>query len=225
MGQEVQILLPDGSVSAYIAPAAQNGSRCVLVLHPWWGLNEFMRSFCDRLAIEGLTALAPDLYHGVVARTIPEAKALRNKLDRELAGQEILAATDYLLQTAGDRKPQIGLIGFSLGAYLGMGAVEKRPTAFGAVVLFYGGRRVKLKKTKAVFLAHFAESDPYVSENDRQAFAENTQEAGLDAILHVYPGTGHWFFEDDRPESYQPAAAQLAWQRTLEFLNTKLAAS
>jgi carboxymethylenebutenolidase len=225
MRQEVQIPLPGGSAPAYLASAAKTGARCVLVLHPWWGLNEFMHSLCDRLALEGITALAPDLYHGATARTIPEAKALRNNLDRNLAGKEIIAAADHLQQIAGDHKPQIGLVGFSLGAYLGMGAVEKRPAAFGAVVLFYGGRRVKLNKTKAAFLAHFAENDPYVSENDRQALAEQAYQAGLEATMHIYPGTGHWFFEDDRQEAYQPAAAQLAWQRTLDFLKTKLVES
>lgn len=222
MGKQYSIAFKDQSVDAYLAPAENKSAPGVLVLHAWWGLNDFMRGFCDRLAAEGFTALAPDLYHGGTARAIAEAKTLRNTMDRALAEQEILAAADDLIRSTGGAAPSIGLVGFSLGAFLGMGALEKRPADFGAVVLFYGGRRAKLNKTRAAFLAHFAENDPYVSDRDKQALVENTQQAGLDAEIYEYPGTGHWFFETDRTDAYNAAAADLAWQRTLTFLRGRL---
>lgn len=220
MGQNIEIPMQDGTLSAYLSQPA-GSVRPVLVLHAWWGLNDFIRGLCDRLSAEGFTALAPDLFHGTVARTIPDAESLRDMLDSKQAANEMLAATDYLRQLGA---PKLGMIGFSLGAYLGMGILDKRPTAFSAVVLFYGSRRAKIQKSRAAFQVHWAERDPYETPKGRQTLAANLMSAGLPASLYEYEGAGHWFFENDRPDAFHPASARLAWQRTLEFLNEHIPA-
>jgi carboxymethylenebutenolidase len=74
---------------------------------------------------------------------------------------------------------------------------------------------------KSRVLGHYAETDPYQSPQRTQAMVDNMKVAGVDVTIYHYPGTSHWFMEEDRPE-YNPAAASLAWERTLEFLKRSL---
>ena len=98
-----------------------------------------------------------------------------------------------------------------------------------AVVLFYGGADSGdwlgadfAEKTKAAFLGNFAENDSYEPGEMVPKLEDQLSSAGRDATIYVYPGTGHWFFESDRPDAYDADAAQLSWQRTVEFLHNKL---
>jgi carboxymethylenebutenolidase len=154
----------------------------------------------------------------MIARDIPEAKKLSGKLKREPASRQILEALNRLHQDTG--KP-LGLIGFSLGAYWSLWLVEEKPKDIAATVLFYGARGGKYEKTKSAFLGHFAETDPFVAASGRKKLEKTLKSSGLETTFQVYPGTSHWFFEKDRPE-YRAEAAELAWQRTLEFLKTCL---
>ena len=204
-------------MSDYLAKPKSAPRGGILVLHAWWGLNDFFKDFCNRLANEGYLVLAPDLYNGAIARTIPEAEKLRTKLKREPTSKQILQALQQL-QAEVNEEP-VGLIGFSLGAYWSLWLLEEKPGAFSATVLFYGTRGGEYAKTKSAFLGHFAETDQYVSDSGRKKLEKTLKAAGRDAQFHVYPNTHHWLFENDRPE-YNAQAAQLAWQRTIDFLKT-----
>ncbi|NTW09412.1 MAG: dienelactone hydrolase family protein [Anaerolineaceae bacterium] len=188
----------------------------ILVIHAWWGLNDFTKTFCKRLSKEGYIVLAPDLYDGGIAKDIREAEKLRGKMRGETASRQILDGLDQLKRVTG--KPA-GLIGFSLGAYWSLWLVEERPADIAATVMFYGTRGGKYEKTKSAFLGHFAENDPFVSESGRKKLEKTLSSGGSGTTFHVYPETHHWFFEKDRPE-YRAEAARLAWKRTLDFLRT-----
>ncbi|MCI0398153.1 MAG: dienelactone hydrolase family protein [Chloroflexi bacterium] len=200
----------------------------VLVLHAWWGLTGFFKEFCDRLAGEGFVVLAPDLYgNGATAETIAEAEELIGRQEFEATQAVALGAVDYLRNHPAVQGDKIGVVGFSMGAAWAMllAAVFK-PADVGAVAIFYGIESSiewdDFARTKAAFLGHFAENDPYESlETIRQTEAE-IKKAGRPVTFHVYPGTGHWFFESNRPDAYNAAAAQLAWERTLAFLHHSL---
>jgi carboxymethylenebutenolidase len=209
------------SAGPYIARPAAGLGRGVLVLHAWWGLNPFLRGFCDGLAGEGFTVLAPDLYHGAVAATIAEAKKLRGKLKGETVAQEITQATGQLRECCGS--PGIGLVGFSLGGYWGLWLAEQAASAVRAAVIFYGARQGDYAASPAAFQFHLAERDDYVADSGVKKLRRSLQAAGRVAEFHTYAGTGHWFFESDRPDAFQPQAAELAWQRTIEFLGKHLA--
>jgi carboxymethylenebutenolidase len=90
-----------------------------------------------------------------------------------------------------------------------------------ATVLFYGGYSMDFSEMKSKVLGHYAETDEWVPFDEMVKMAQNMKAAGVDVTLHRYPGTAHWFMEEDRPE-YNPAAASLAWERTLEFLKQTL---
>lgn len=193
----------------------------VLALHAWWGMNDFFRKFCKRLANEGYLVLAPDLYNGGLAKTIPEADKLSGTLKRQTTARLLLAS---LKQLRSETSAPVGLVGFSLGAWWGLWLVQEKPKDFAATVLFYGARGGEYSGTKSAFLGHFAETDEYVTESGRKKMEKTLKAAGRETAFHVYPGTRHWFFEQDRPE-YNAEAAGLAWKRSLEFLNTHLGES
>ena len=90
-----------------------------------------------------------------------------------------------------------------------------------ATVLFYGGWSPDFSKMRSKVLGHYAETDEWFPFERAQEMEQAMKTAGVDVTLHFYPGTAHWFMEEDRPE-YDPAAASLAWERTLEFLKQSL---
>src|SRR4030066_927530 len=106
-----------GKMTAYLAAPERGDGPGVLVLHAWWGLTDFFKSFCDRLAGEGFVVLAPDLYHGATTATIEQAKRLRSKVDRSQVRKEIIAAADALRYHPYVRGDRFATVGFSLGAY------------------------------------------------------------------------------------------------------------
>jgi len=203
--------------------AAAGGGPGVLVLHAWWGLTPMFTRLCDRLSGAGFTALAPDLFQGRTASTIEEAEALGK--DRDGAAMEAAAEAGLkrLLAHPGVRAPRgVGAIGFSLGAeYAGLLSAN-HPADVAAVVLFYGATLPDFTQARAAYQGHFAENDEWESPEWIQKMEDAMRAAGREVTLHQYPGAGHWFFEDDRPEAFQPEAAALAWERTIDFLRERL---
>jgi carboxymethylenebutenolidase len=181
-------------------------------------LNPFFKEVCDKLAAQGFTALAPDLYQGRLANTIDEAKALMENRDSELMGDIVKAAKDHLAALNAGRL--IGVLGFSMGASWSLVLATSEPD-IAAAVLFYGSDGVDFSKIKAKILGHYAEEDDWEPLDGIKAMEADMKTAGLDVTIHTYPKAGHWFVENDRPE-YDSASALLAWSRTFEFLRKNL---
>ena len=135
----------------------------VLVLHAWWGLNETMKAFCTRLAGSGYTAFAPDIYHGKLAESIAEAERLVKALDANhlQAEAEIAEAARFLDERLGGASSDLAVIGFSMGAYYALDLSAADPQRIRAVVVFYGSGPADFSRSKAAYLGHFAENDPY----------------------------------------------------------------
>jgi carboxymethylenebutenolidase len=205
-------------MSHYLAQPKSKSQGGILVLHAWWGLNDFFKEFCNRLSEEGFTVLAPDLYNGAVATTIPEAKKLRST-SRAAAPQQILQSLKQL-QNEMEGQP-IAWIGFSMGTYLGLELLQQKPKTFSGAVLFYGTHGGEYPKTTSAFLGHFVESDEYVADSGRKKLEKILKTASPEVSFCVYPNTRHWSFESNRPE-YDRQAAELAWARTVEFLKKTL---
>jgi carboxymethylenebutenolidase len=206
----------------YLARPPSGAGPGVLVLHAWWGLTPFFRGFCDRLAGEGLTVTAPDLYHGATAATIEEARKLKGRLKQETVMQEIRQAAEHLCATPGAGTQGIGVVGFSLGGYWALWLAEQPAVPVVATAVFYGSRGGEYTASRSAFQFHLAETDPYVSASGVKSLQKSLKKAGREAEFHTYPGTTHWFFESDRPEAYQARAARLAWDRLLAFFTHHL---
>ncbi|MBK7142999.1 MAG: dienelactone hydrolase family protein [bacterium] len=205
---------PEGFLAT---PTTTNGTA-VLVLHAWWGLNDTMRTFCNRLAKHGFVAFAPDLYHGKLAETIADAESLSSALDADQARIDIREAIHYLLQQTNRPDRGLAVIGFSLGAFFALELSEREPEAIESVVVFYGTRPGDYCGAKANYLGHFAVTDEFEPSTEVHNLESSLRNAGRPVSFYHYPGTGHWFFEPDRIQAYDQPAADLAWERTLSFL-------
>jgi carboxymethylenebutenolidase len=202
-----------------VVPTSGTGDA-VLVLHAWWGLNETIRTVCDRLAQSGFVAFAPDLYHGKVADNVADAETLGSALDAtfDQARAEIVAAAGFLSDRFGPTERGLAVVAFSLGVYYALDLAAAKPEWIRSVVIFYGSGDGDYSTSQADYLGHFAEHDEFEPRANVDALEESLRRAGRAVRFHHYPATGHWFFEPDRTDVYNPAAAELAWERTLAFL-------
>jgi len=216
---EIKLNVNGKSANAYLAMLEEDGPG-MLVIHAWWGLKPFFKQICDQLAEYGFTALAPDLFQGRIANTIDEAKALMEQRDFELMGDTIKAAKDHLASLVSNQP--LGVMGFSMGGAWALVVAANEPDV-SAVVLFYAAGGADFKQIKAKVLGHFADVDEWEPLDGVKEMEKDMKSAGVDVTLHFYPKVGHWFMESDRPE-YDSNTAQLAWDRTLEFLRASLQA-
>ena len=215
---EIKLNVNDKKVNAYLA-SPEHGGPGVLFLHAWWGLKPFFKEMCDRLAEHGYVALAPDLMNGRIAKTIDEAKELVQKSDDQVVGDTVMAAKDHLLSLTENK---IGVLGFSFGAAWALVAAAHDPEKIAGTVLFYGAYPdMDFSRVKSKVLGHFCEVDEWEPIEGVRQMEANMKAANVDFTLHFYPRVSHWFMESDRPE-YDPASAQLAWERTFELLDSSL---
>lgn len=197
---------------------AEGDGPGILLVHAWWGLNNFFKSLCAYLVKEGYSALALDLYHGQIATDIKAAKRLRGSLDRKVVNEEIKSAVAYVRQKS---EKKIGVIGFSMGANLALWAMDNCYKDVGATVLYYGTSGGRFRRARSPVLGHFAEHDLYARPEQITALQGHLEAGAIATTFHNYPGTQHWFMEEDRPE-YDSDSAKLAWERTFEFLKKNL---
>jgi carboxymethylenebutenolidase len=188
----------------------------VLVLHSWWGLNPWVRDFCRRLADLGYTVLAPDMFDGVQPVTEAEGEAVLAAVDPDELSGLVMSSAQTLRALSADPEQPIAVIGFSMGASLALWLSARLTRAVGSVVVFYGAQSIDFDDATATYQGHFAENDHIVSEEDRVVTESFLRLGGQDTNFHLYPGTGHWFFEEG--DSFDPDAAELAWDRMEAFL-------
>jgi carboxymethylenebutenolidase len=216
------------TISAYLAEPEHRSGPGVLVLHAWWGLTQPFRQICDRLAEAGFVALAPDLYHGKTTAVVEEAEALVAALNQDEEGVrgDIAGAVQVLRQhvatpPAGGRG-KLAVVGFSLGGAYALDLSVKEAEEIAAVVTFYASYSgLDYSGSKAAYLCHFAEDDPFEPAESVAQMEQELQAAGRPVTCYTYAGTKHWFFEENRPE-YDARAARVAWERTIEFLHQRL---
>ncbi|HWC10197.1 MAG TPA: dienelactone hydrolase family protein [Acidimicrobiales bacterium] len=227
MGENVEFPSNGSTGGAYLAPASDGAGLGAIVLHEWWGLVPHIRDVCDRLAGEGFTALAPDLYHGhsVGPGEPDDAAKASMALDLDRAARHMGGAADYLAGHQAVRGHGVGVIGFSMGGTLALFVATVRPDLVKAVVPFYAvprDREPDWPRLEAAVEGHYAEDDDMAGPELAAELEERLTDLGKEVRMFVYPGTRHAFFDDTRPEVHHPDAARQAWIRTLEFLRAKL---
>jgi carboxymethylenebutenolidase len=221
MGEMIDVNVSSGGARAYLAPARTPSGPPVLLLHPWWGLNQAIRELADRLGGDGFTVLAPDLFDGIILTTPDEAEAhvktigAPGGLSHDRIRATAAAALDALLarpEASGDRA---GIIGLSLGAGYAQEIAEARAEVVAFVGIYPG---IFEAPAGVAYLGHYAQHDAF----DDSAEVENLKPTLREgSAAYVYPDTKHWFMESDRPE-FDVGANDLAYQRTVEFLRREL---
>lgn len=210
-----------GTASGYLVGPSGGGAAGVVVLQEWWGLVPHIKDVCGRLAGEGYLALAPDLYHGQSTVEAAEAQHLMEGLDWGRAVSEITAAVGYL-RSQGCQK--VGIVGFCMGGALSVLGSAK--TSAAAVCAFYGFPPDKgaVAGACAPTQIFFGEHEDFFSVPDAQAWAAKQRGLGRESAVHVYPGAGHAFYNDTRPEAYHEASAKDAWGKALAHFSRHLQA-
>ncbi|HEV8544820.1 MAG TPA: dienelactone hydrolase family protein [Candidatus Limnocylindrales bacterium] len=193
----------------------------VIVLHPWWGRNADVLAYADRLAETGFAVAAPDLFAGQIATTIEDADRLSSTVNEDVADATVLAAVDELGGAIGDPSARIGAVGFSFGGAWALWLPAQRPEVRATVVYYGSIEGPSLTRARTPVLGHFAETDPYETDEGVAAFERTLRTAGRDVEIQRYPGTGHWFAEPSK-DAYAPDAAELAFSRTIAFLRRHL---
>ena len=220
MGQIIEF----GGARGFLAVPDAKPRGGVVVIQEWWGLVPHIEGVATRLAAEGYVALAPDFYNGEVTTEPDEAAHLMMKLRMGEAAQLISSSAAHLV-ARDDVDAPVGAIGFCMGG--GLALLAGTVTAdIGVSVGFYPGTpwedyapdwSAYQGKTAVV---HASEADGGTQVPGLLAAQTGITAAGGTYIAHDYPGTQHAFFNDSRPEVYDPTAAGLAWERTLSALQS-----
>jgi len=221
MGTFETIETGGGASRLYVPGATTSGSPGVVVFHAWWGLNDDVVAYADRLADAGFAVAAPDLFGGQLATTIEEAERLAGAAEEATVDAIALAAVDHLADRLGPTS-RLAALGFSFGAAWAISTPTERDRLAASVVYYGTYTGSILNRAGVPVLGHFAETDPYETGEGVAEFEEGLRSAGRDVVIHQYPGTGHWFAEPSR-DAYVVQAADLAFDRTVAFLRRELA--
>lgn len=216
-GREIE--LAGGRAYLSLPAGAQAPLPGVVVIHEWWGLNDHIRHWADRLAAEGYAALAVDLYGGVVAANPDQALAAMQAVDSQRALETLLAAERYLREDAAIRAPSTGSIGWCFGGSMSLQLALHAPE-LDAAVIYYGGKLVtdaqQLAAIRARVLGIFGSADASIPLEKVKAFQAGLTEAGVRHAIWSFHGE-HAFANPSRP-SYRQGLAAEAWETTREFL-------
>lgn len=216
-----------GKLRGYLVkPASANGKLpTVLVVHENRGLNPHIEDVTRRVALENFIAFAPDALFPLGGYPGDEDKAREQfqKLDQAKTREDFVAAVDYLKKLP-EGTGKVGVTGFCYGGGIA-GFLATRVPDLAAAVPFYGTPPVPedAGKIKAPLLLQFAETDERINAAWPASEAA-LKAAGVKYQAYIYPGTQHGFNNDTTPR-YNKEAADLAWQRTIEFFNENLRAS
>ena len=223
---EIEYPTSAGAAPGYLAVPAGEHGPATIVLQEWWGLDEHVRSICDRFAAEGFYALAPDLYRGETTTQPSEAEQKMMALSMDQAEQDMCGAADFLSSQPGVEGSGIGSVGFCLGGGLSVWAAATCPRITAAVSYYYvmPHGRPDFSNIKGPVLGHFGTADEFVPVEAARELESELRDAGAETTFHYYEGAGHAFFNDtDRLGTHDPGHAQTSWERTVSFLRAALA--
>ncbi|MEY2754922.1 MAG: hypothetical protein RJB65_1280 [Actinomycetota bacterium] len=221
MGEMVTFRSNGHTCDGYVAGTGPG----VLVIQEWWGLVPHITDVVDRLAAEGFTALAPDLYHGQSSAEPDGAGKLMMGLQLDRAAKDLSGAVDLLLERSGGSS--VGVVGFCMGGGLALVVAAQRPDAVAACAPYYGvipwpSAQPDLSAIRAKVVGEYAELDGFAGPEATRALESSLREVGVDATLHVHAACQHAFFNDSRPDVFDAAAASVAWGRTLDLFRSAL---
>ena len=223
MGEMVTFESDGHTCDGYLAGGGSGPG--VIVIQEWWGLVPHITDVADRLAAEGFTALAPDLYHGESTTEPDGAGKLMMGLNLEQAARDLSGAVALLQERTG--RNQVGVVGYCMGGGLALVLAAHRPDAVAAVAPYYGvipwaSAQPDWSAISARVVGEYAENDAIADPDTVHALEAKLRALGKDAVLHVHPGTDHAFFNDTRPEVYDAAESAVAFERTVDLFRSTL---
>ena len=194
----------------------------LVVLHEAWGLNVQIKELANRLACEGYAVIVPNLYTrqgGMVTANAEAAGMLMARAKEADLLQDINQCCEYLNTMGYSKRNVHGVVGFGMGGTLAIKFACQRKR-LRAAVSYYGkpGPQFdQLDGLQASILYHWAGADDTVTEAEIEQFRKAAEERKKRVTIHKYDGAPHSFCNDTRKESYRAAAAEEAWERTIDF--------
>lgn len=220
-GKPVSYKSGDETVQGMLyTPGGKGPFPALIVIHEWWGLNDWVKEQASKLADQGYAALAIDLYRGKVATTPDEAHEIMRGVPEDRAKRDLAAAFDFLKSQKNVKPDRVGSIGWCMGGGYSLDIALQEPT-LAADVINYGHLAVDentLKKINAPILGIFGGKDRGIPVEDVKKFEQTLKQSGKKVEIVIYPDAGHAFENPNNKEGYRSQDAADAWKRTLDFL-------
>jgi len=213
-----------GNIKAlFCMPADAKGKLGgVVVVHENRGLNPYIEDVARRVALAGFIAIAPDALTplGGYPGDDDKGREMQAKRDKNEMLEDFIAAYGYLKNNK-DCNGKIGVVGFCFGGWIANMMAVRIPD-LSAAVPFYGTQPAAedVPKIHAPLLLHYAGLDTHVDAG-WPAYEAALKENHKEYTAYIYPNVNHGFHNDTTPR-YDKAAAELAWQRTIDFFKQKL---
>jgi carboxymethylenebutenolidase len=210
--------------AALYTPAGKGPFPAIIVIHEYWGLNDWVKEQASKLAEQGYVALAVDLYRGKVATTPDMAHELMRGVPEDRAKRDLHAAFQFLESQPNVKKNRIGAIGWCMGGGYALDVALQEPT-LAAVVINYGHLDTDpeaLKKINAPILGLFGGQDQGITPDDVHKFEATMKQLGKKIDVKIYDDAGHAFENPNNKAGYRADDAADAWKRTVSFLAENL---
>ena len=215
----------DETVQGILYTPAGNGPfPALIVIHEWWGLNDWVKDQASKLADQGYVTLAIDLYRGKVATTPDMAHEIMRGVPEDRAKRDLHAAFEFLASQPNVKKGRIGSIGWCMGGGYSLDVALQEPT-LAATVINYGHLATDtdaLKKINAPILGFFGGQDHGITPADVNKFKATMDQLGKKVEIKIYDDAGHAFENPNNKDGYRAADAADAWKRTVDFLAATL---
>lgn len=229
-GREVTFGAADGEAPGYLsepevsAPDAPRRAG-LIVIHEWWGIDDWIRQNADRFAQQGYVVLAPDLYRGRSTDDPGEAHELMRGLPEDRAIADLKGAWAHLAARPDVDPGRIGVVGWCMGGGYALALAAEEPR-LGAANINYGRLiedRQKLGGIRAPVLGIFGAEDRGIPVESVRRFERSMKELDKDVSIHIYEGAGHAFMNPGNEDGYVEAASRDAWSKIDAFLARTLA--
>ncbi|MGA8150150.1 MAG: dienelactone hydrolase family protein [Terriglobales bacterium] len=196
----------------------------IVVIHEWWGLNDWVKEQATKLSDLGYVTLAIDLYRGKVATTPDEAHELMRGVPEDRSKRDLHAAVEFLKAQPDVDKNRIGSIGWCMGGGYSLDVALQEPT-LKVDVINYGHLATdseSIRKINAAVLGIFGGQDRGITPDDVKKFEQALKQEGKKVEIMIYPDAGHAFENPNNTTGYRAADAADAWKRTVNFLASNL---
>jgi carboxymethylenebutenolidase len=215
----------DETVNGYLALPSGGGKHpAMIVIHEWWGLNDWVKDQTKQFAADGYVALAVDLYRGKVGTTPDEAHVLMRGLPDDRGLRDLEAAFAYLASRPDVEVNKIGAIGWCMGGGWSIKLAEDQPK-LAAFVVNYGPLPTDaaiIAKIKAPMLGNFGADDKGIPPESVHAFEAAMKAAGKNPDIKIYEGAGHAFQNPNNKDGYRKEATEDADKRITSFFHKEL---
>jgi carboxymethylenebutenolidase len=219
-GKPVSYKSGDETVQGVLyTPTGKGPFPAIVVIHEWWGLNDWVKEQASKLSDQGYVTLAIDLYRGKVATTPDMAHEIMRGVPEDRAKRDLHAAVGFLKSQPDVKKDRIGSIGWCMGGGYSLDVALQEPD-LAATVINYGHLATDteaLKKINAPILGLFGGQDHGISPDDVHKFEAALKQLGKKVDIKIYDDAGHGFENPNNKDGYRADDAADASKRTTEF--------